>query len=134
MNTQYLLVAILMVLVFAVGFMVGRVTAPAEGTVSAKMFNGNDKNQETSGATNDNGGVSGTSADSGGSATINSSDLTEGQRKLLTAMGINADEFVVTAEMAACAEAKLGAGRMEQIKNGDTPSFSEGASLVACYK
>jgi hypothetical protein len=53
---------------------------------------------------------------------------------MLEAMGIDADSVNITPEMVACAEAKLGAARIEEIKNGATPSFSEGASLVACYR
>ncbi len=76
---------------------------------------------------------SGTESAEEGTA-VGGENLTPGQRQMLTAMGINPDEFTVTPEMVACAEAKLGAGRVEEIKNGATPSFSEGVSLVACYK
>jgi hypothetical protein len=66
--------------------------------------------------------------------TIDAGSLTDGQRKLLGILGINADEFTVTPEMEACAEGKLGRIRLDEIVAGDTPSFTEGAQLVACYR
>lgn len=59
--------------------------------------------------------------------------MTDGQRKLISALGLDPNNVTVTAEMITCAEAELGAARVEEIKNGATPSFTEGASLVACY-
>ena len=117
-NNRTVLVAILMVLVFAVAFFIGRVTADKNiGSFSGSEMEGSDNVENTSGET--------------GNA---SSNMTEGQRKMLSSMGINPDQVNITPQMIACAEAKLGAERTEEIKNGATPTFSEGASLVACYK
>jgi len=69
-----------------------------------------------------------------GSVTVTTSALTDGQRKLLGALGIDADSITVTPEMMACAEAKVGAARIEEIKAGDTPTFLEGLSLLGCYR
>lgn len=74
-----------------------------------------------------------TGASTSGGTTVNAANLTDGQRKMLQALGVDTNNITITAEMVACAEAKLGAARIEEIKNGATPSFSEGASLVACY-
>lgn len=117
-NNRTVLVAILMVLVFAVAFFIGRVTADQNiGNFSESEMESSDNVENTSGET--------------GNA---SSNMTEGQRKMLSSMGINPDQVNITPQMIACAEAKLGAERTEEIKNGATPTFSEGASLVACYK
>lgn len=124
MNRNALITGVLLVVVFIAGFAVGRMTqgGPAdvarniqEGTVSPSDTNTQD--------TSTNGG-----------ATVNTSSLSDGQRQMLEAMGIDADTVNITPEMVACAEAKLGAARIEEIKNGATPSFSEGASLVGCYR
>lgn len=73
-----------------------------------------------------------TPATTGG--TVKAASLTPGQQKLLSALGINVSEFVITPAMIACAEAKVGAARIMEIQSGATPSFSEGVSLLACYK
>ena len=65
---------------------------------------------------------------------IQASNLTEGQIKLLSVLGIDPNSITVTPAMMACAETSLGASRVEEITNGATPSFSEGLKLVACYK
>lgn len=126
MNKQTLLVSILVVVVFGLGFLMGRMTVPQLYTVNS---DGSTGTIEQSG---DEQSVSG-DADSG-ATTIDSSNMTEGQRKLISALGLDPNNVTVTAEMMSCAEAKLGAPRVEEIKNGATPSFSEGVSLVACYK
>lgn len=65
---------------------------------------------------------------------IKGSDLPEGQRKLLETLGIDVDTFVVTPQMIACAEEKVGKERLDEIVDGATPSFLEGVSLFNCYK
>ncbi len=65
--------------------------------------------------------------------TINIENIPEAQRTFLRTMGIDGNEIVVTNQMLACAEAKLGSARMTEIQNGATPSMSEGVSLMACY-
>lgn len=117
MHTKTILVGILMVLVFAVAFFIGRVTANQNiGGFSASE--------------NKNSGNENNSSESNGA----NSNITESQRKMLSAMGIDPNNVNITAEMIACAEAKLGVSRVNEIKNGATPTFSEGASLMVCYK
>lgn len=65
--------------------------------------------------------------------TIKVSDLSSGQQAILRGLGINESELAITNSMVACAEAKLGTGRVNEIRGGATPSFTEGAQLVACY-
>lgn len=70
----------------------------------------------------------------GDAATVDTANLTEGQRSMLGALGIDADTVTITPEMVACAEASLGTARIEEIKNGATPNVIEGGKLMACYK
>jgi len=65
---------------------------------------------------------------------IDASAMTDGQKRLLGILGIDAENFVLTPEMVACSEAKLGKVRVAEIQNGATPSVLEGISLLACYK
>ena len=65
---------------------------------------------------------------------ISTTNLSAGQQQLLSKLGIDASKITVTPAMIACAEAKLGATRMNEIAGGATPSFAEGVSLLACYK
>jgi len=67
------------------------------------------------------------------SVTIDTSALPDSQRKLLETLGMDTDSITVTPEMVACAEAKLGVARMDEIINGATPTFTEGLKLAACY-
>ncbi len=74
-----------------------------------------------------------TPAASANSTLIKTTQLTPGQQKLLSVLGINASEIVITPAMVACAEAKVGAARLKEIEGGATPSLTEGISLLACY-
>lgn len=65
---------------------------------------------------------------------IPANQLSAAQRELLAKLGINIDALIITPTMIACAEAKVGAARLAEIQAGATPTFSEGASLVACYR
>ncbi len=60
------------------------------------------------------------------------SNMTDDQKKFLGALGIDTDK--ITPTMIACAEASLGASRVEEIKKGASLSFTEKAKLLACYK
>ncbi len=62
---------------------------------------------------------------------IDQTDLTPEQQAIADKYGV--DTSKVTPEMVACAEAKLGAIRLDEIKNGATPTFSESLALFACY-
>ena len=119
MNIHPLVFVTLVLLAFGIGFLGGRMSMIDLGNIETTT-------QKSTGSTSESSNSSGTA--------VSGDALTPGQRQMLTAMGINPNEFTVTPEMVACAEAKLGAARVEEIKNGATPSFGEGVSLVACYK
>lgn len=59
--------------------------------------------------------------------------MTEGQIKLMKALGLDPATVTITPAMIVCAETSLGPARVEEIKNGATPSLIEGGKLVACY-
>lgn len=130
MNSNAVVTIVVCLAVFLVGFALGRVTAtmsvvPIPETASdAVMEMTSTQSEDTSDAT----------VDVQDGATVSKSNLTDGQRKLIEAFGIDADSITITPEMIACAEAKLGAARIEEIKNGATPSFSEGITLAGCYR
>lgn len=118
MNTHALIAVVGIIASFGAGFFTGRGTAdiPLEAaSIQARV------NSETS-------DTSETSASAGTEV-----QLTADQRKLLESFGIDSNNVTVTAEMIACAEAKLGASRVAEIKGGATPSFMEGTKLLACY-
>lgn len=126
MDTKNVLLGILIIAVFATGFMIGRFSSVGDAAI-----NGSQNNEPTASATNDE--SDGTVA-AESDTTISTSNLTDSQKKMLSALGIDAESIVVTPEMSACADSSLGAARMDEIINGATPSFTEGAKLVACYK
>lgn len=134
MNKNGIIMGLLFLLTFIVGFYFGRVTDtnvnPFTSSVEEKTAEQKgDMNEQTGAQTNEQ------STEQQESATpISPNALTDGQRKMLEAMGIDPNTVTVTPQMVACAEAKLGPARIEEIKNGATPSFTEGVSLVACYK
>ena len=130
MERNTVVTVVLLLVVFIVGFWLGRVTATANVGVEqmtgiedlGNVLNPSDSNANSA------------SEQDAPGTTVNTNNLTDSQRQMLQALGIDADSVTITPEMVACAEAKLGAARIEEIKNGATPSFSEGASLVACYR
>lgn len=65
--------------------------------------------------------------------TIDISNLPESQQAMLKTMGIDDTELAITHSMVACAEAKLGVERTNEIQNGATPTVVEGTQLLACY-
>ena len=74
------------------------------------------------------------SPDTKAAVNVSSDTLTDSQKKMLESFGVDTEAITVTATMVACAEAKLGKTRIEEIKNGATPSMLESASLLTCYK
>lgn len=128
MNKNAIVMGLLFLVVFIAGFGLGRLS---DGASTAEMVRNTQNSlsgqQEDTTTTGDNpAAAEGT--------TVNTNNLSDGQKAMLQAMGIDPNNFTITAEMVACAEAKLGAPRVEEIKNGATPSFSEGATLMACYR
>jgi hypothetical protein len=128
MNTKNILLGILIVVVFLAGFIIGRFSVTS--VVLAPTTLDNQTAQEEATAS----GGSTTTSDVVVEGESIASQMTEGQKQLLRTFGLDPEKITITAEMVACAEAKVGVARMEEIKNGATPSFTEGASLFACYK
>jgi hypothetical protein len=113
---------VLVIVLFGAGFLVGRFT-PVANTVISGTQNPSENNEQGA-----------TSNTAEGSVSVEASDLTDGQKKLLSALGIDSDTITVTPEMIACAETSLGDARVAEITNGATPSFTEGMKLAVCYK
>lgn len=63
---------------------------------------------------------------------IDTSSVTDDQKALAEKVGINLDEVVITKEMISCAEQKLGAERLQEISDGDSPTTIESISLLGC--
>ena len=68
------------------------------------------------------------------SITVDVSSLPETQQKVLKTLGFDAPSYTITPEMMVCAEAKLGAARVEEIAQGASVSTLEAISLAACLK
>jgi hypothetical protein len=121
------LLVVLFIVVFGTGFLIGRFTPVANTVISGA--------QSPSAEVTDMATEQGASSDTGeGNVSVEASNLTDGQKQLLSALGIDADSITVTPEMIACAETSLGDARVVEITNGATPSFTEGLKLAACYK
>ena len=136
MTSKHVLLGLLIVAVFATGFMMGRFSV---GGVTAVMSTPTDisKNLASPNGTTEGTittAASGTQTTTEGSTKVNTSSLSEGQKTMLRALGVDVDTLVVTPAMIACAETSVGTARALEIKNGATPSMIEGAKLVACYK
>lgn len=123
MNRNALITVVLCLVVFVFGFALGNMTAgtPADFVESSQVGNILD-------------GTSDTGANTQGGTTIDESNLTQEQRNMLESFGIDPSSITITPEMIACAEAELGAARLEEIRNGAMPSVTEGAALLACYR
>jgi hypothetical protein len=131
-NNNGLVTGVVMVLIFFLGFLLGNYFGSNDYTPTSITGGGTGQSTQTD---ETSGAPEGTSSAGVTEDTqIDASMLSEGQIKLLQTLGVDTDNITITPEMVACAEAKVGAARMEEIKNGATPSFGEGASLVACYK
>lgn len=63
---------------------------------------------------------------------LSSLPLSDTQKDLLRGAGIDPETFVITPEMVACAEDRLGATRFAEIVAGDTPGPTEVFSLLRC--
>lgn len=58
--------------------------------------------------------------------------LTDTQKQLVSGLGIDYDTFMITPEMATCAEGRLGRDRVKELIAGSAPTFSEVAALARC--
>ncbi len=115
-TTQTILVSILVVVALGVGWLIG--SSPSNKSVV------HDAPKANTGVTQQPVGTE---------TKVDSSNLTEGQIKLMKALGVDPASVTITPAMVACAESSLGGARVEEIKNGATPSIIEGGKLVACY-
>lgn len=118
---KYVLFAIVAVIIFALGYVSGQFFA----FTGFDVVNGTAPTMET---TDTSTGQTSTQKET---VPINTADIPPAQQELLDKYGVDANN--ITPEMVACAEAKLGAARIEEIKNGATPSFTESIQLYACY-
>jgi hypothetical protein len=125
-NTK-ILVGILLILFFGAGFFIGNYSAVNDMQI---VKDGSKPTKETGPVST----PTQTGASPSGGTTVTPSNLTEGQIKLMKALGIDPTKVTITPTMVLCAETSLGAARVEEIKNGATPSMTEGVKLVACYK
>jgi len=137
MNKNAIVMGLLFLVVFVAGFGLGRMsdgtsTAELVRTTQNSLTGDSVEDTASTGDTSDTAPTADTSVEGG--TTVSANNLTDGQKAMLKAMGVDTDNITITPEMVACAEAKLGSARIEAIKNGATPSFSEGATLVACYR
>lgn len=126
MNKNILLV-VLIIVAFGIGFLLGRFTPIANTVISGTQ-------SPKAELTSEDNGEGAVSSKVEGNVSIETANLTDGQKKLLTALGVDADTITVTPEMIACAETSLGDARVIEITNGDTPSFAEGLKLAVCYQ
>lgn len=58
--------------------------------------------------------------------------LTESHKKMLVAVNIDTETFVLTEAMIICAGGKIGEGRMEEILAGNAPSILEITKFIPC--
>jgi DNA-binding transcriptional regulator WhiA len=129
MNRKSLLTVLLLLLSCGIGLVIGRANIPTPLNTTADAIS--NSIQESA---QENNGTHVEQATENKTPTAVSSQITDGQRKMLESFGLNPDEVTITPEMVACAEAKLGVTRIKEIQDGATPSFLEGASLITCYK
>ena len=122
MNNNGLMTGVVMVIIFALGIFLGYYFGTAAGVEKEEFEVGTEMND---------GSVAGAVPAEG--MNIDASMLTDGQKQVLRTMRVDVESLVITPEMVACAEAKVGSERLAAIQGGDSPSMSEGASLLACY-
>jgi len=66
--------------------------------------------------------------------TIQKSDLTDSQQRMLSLTGFDGEEIVVTESTILCAETKIDPKRLAEILEGATPSISESLTLLSCLR
>ena len=133
--TSHVLVAILFLIV---GLGIGYASFSGNDTYEhvAEMATGSEMAEDSTSSTqagNASTASPNESTESDGAVAVSADSMTDAQVKLANALGIDPNSVTITDEMVACAEAKVGVARVEEFKNGATPSFSEGVQLAACY-
>lgn len=121
---------IIMVLIFVAGYALGYFTAPSASSNGVTSVTSSSAGESTSA---DSDVTTPQPSEISEPTTIDSSQMTDGQKALLRTMGLDPESITITPEMVACAEAEIGADRVAAIQNGDTPGPIEGAKMLACY-
>lgn len=138
MNIQALLLALLVVVSFGVGFLVGGGSKQASMDIEKAITRAKQELPASVGARGSTDGASYGDAANAPASTGLSDDSTAGgtltteQRALAERFGVDVDAMRITPEMVSCAQTKIGEQRVEDIKNGGTPSFTEAVKLSAC--
>ncbi len=65
---------------------------------------------------------------------IETSSLSDAQRKILSVFGQNSATFVVTENMITCGKSAVSESRFEEIINGGAPTPLESLRLLPCFK
>lgn len=129
---------IVLVLIFALGcaagYYAGSNTAVYNTPTDDQTTESAAGEQTTTDTSSNTNNTSGTADSAGTGFKVDPGTLSEGQKTFLQTAGVDPNNLVITPEMITCAEAKIGAERMTAIKNGDSPSITEGIALAACYK
>lgn len=131
--THILLTAILVVLALGVGFYIGSdsnddlILTDGEGLPTTSTTD----NTSDAGSQIREGGQP---PSAGSTTTIATDRLTDGQKRVLGLLGVDADTLTITPAMEACAREAIGETRLQEIIAGDTPSLGEGADLLQCYQ
>ena len=136
-NTQILGITALAIATFALGYVLGSFNgSPSQLTdVRDSIQSGAQSASDTISGNN----TTDTSEMAGGNSgevafTIRLDSLSEAQQAMVRGMGVDSNEIQVTYGMVACAEAEIGAARVEEIRNGASPSMTEGMKLMGCYQ
>lgn len=123
MTTKNILTGLLIIAVFAVGFLFGAIESPYRPLVENKQTPMHTQNTPASTTSN------ASSPENATSSIV--SKMTDDQKKMLSALGI--DMSKITSGMVACAETSLGTERVDEIMSGSPVSFIEKGKLIACY-
>ncbi len=129
-----ILLGLLLVVVFCAGFFIGKFSSVIN-IQNIDQLSPTDSAKDTNESTNTSGDAqTGETSESVQESTSPTTPaMTAQQRQMLESFGIDPNTVTITAEMEACAEAKLGVARIEEIKAGATPSLMEGFSLMGCF-
>jgi len=131
---RIILTIVLVVVALIIGFILGRQTTNIEYPLPTTEADFKQETTTSESATSTETQVEGATKTEAETTSIETSQLTEEQRKLLGTFGIDADALVVTAAMIKCAETKIGKARLNEIFAGATPTFFEGVDLFSCYQ
>lgn len=65
--------------------------------------------------------------------TVTVASLPAAQQQALRSVGFDDEQIVITHGTVACAQVSIGEVRMNEIKNGASPTAAESVALVGCY-